>query len=409
MVLPNETRGLRIFYGWFVVAACFAAAACLGEAIFSFGVFFKPLEDEFNWSRTVVSSGYTVFVIGYAISAAVSGRLADRYSPRFILLPSACLAGLGISLCSQVNSIEQLRFFLFIAGLGSGATFSVPISAVQRWFHNRRSAGTALAVVVSGIGVGELVFPPLINNFILSYGWRNAYLITGIIFFAIIFISSLIIRQSPVGAPSSPRKENVKLADAGDWSTAKAVTTLAYAGIIFAGCASAVAFQTVSVHLVPHATDFGMSSTASAAALGLLGGLTIPGRLTSGFMSSRIGWQRAMGLSLFGIAVSLTWLLFLNTAWMIYGFVFLFGAFLGIRSVANIGILSEFFGLRSVGELIGITSGVSMLIGAASPYIAGFIFDTTGSYFIDFAIMAALAFTGGLIVILMKKPLLTSK
>jgi len=162
----------RIFYGWFVVAACFAVMGTLGEALFSFGVFFKPLEEEFGWSRSVVSSGYTAFIAGYAVSVAVSGRLADRYRPRLILISFACLAGLGLSLCSQVNNIDQLRFFSLITGLGSGGTFPLPTATVQRWFYNRRSAGTALAVVITGIGVGQMGFTPLINHFVISYGWR---------------------------------------------------------------------------------------------------------------------------------------------------------------------------------------------------------------------------------------------
>ncbi|MFW6114822.1 MAG: MFS transporter [Thermodesulfobacteriota bacterium] len=167
----NSTK----FYGWFVVGACFAATFTLGEAMWTFGVFFKPLENEFGWTRAMVSSGYTAFLIGYAISAIITGRLADRYSPRPILFVSALLAGIGTSLCSQIQGINQLRFFLFIAGLGAGATFSVPTSVVQRWFYRRPHAALALAIVVTGVGIGALVFAPLINYLILSYGWRNTY------------------------------------------------------------------------------------------------------------------------------------------------------------------------------------------------------------------------------------------
>lgn len=120
--MSNEPKGPRIFYGWLVVAACFAATFTLGEALFTFGVFFKPLKNEFGWSRALVSSGYTAFLIGYCISVMTGGRLADRYSPRPILFVSGLLAGVGISLCSQIQSINQLRVFLFIGGLGAGAT-----------------------------------------------------------------------------------------------------------------------------------------------------------------------------------------------------------------------------------------------------------------------------------------------
>ena len=172
--MSKETKNPTIFYGWFVVAACFAVTLSLGETFWTFGVFFKPLEDGFGWSRALVSSGYTAFLLGYTISVVTAGRLADRYNPRPIILASALLSGLGISLCSQTQSINQLRFFLFIAGLGAGASWSVPTSVVQRWFYKEKRAGLALSIVSAGVGVGALIFAPLINYLILNYGWRNA-------------------------------------------------------------------------------------------------------------------------------------------------------------------------------------------------------------------------------------------
>ena len=93
MKSPNN-----IFYGWFVVAACFAATFTVGETFWSFGVFFNALEDEFGWTRALVSSGYTAFLIGYSIGAIVMGRLADRFSPRPILAAAALIVGLGFIL-----------------------------------------------------------------------------------------------------------------------------------------------------------------------------------------------------------------------------------------------------------------------------------------------------------------------
>ena len=184
--MSKEINIQGIFYGWFVVAACFAATFTLGEAMWTFGVFFKPLEDEFGWSRALISSSYTSFSISYGISVMICGRLADKYNPRPILLVSGLLAGLGTSLCGQVHSITQLHIFLFIAGLGGGATWSVPTSTVQRWFYHRQGAGLALGLVVAGVGVGGLIFAPLISYLIFSYGWRTTYLIVGIFYLTVI-------------------------------------------------------------------------------------------------------------------------------------------------------------------------------------------------------------------------------
>jgi len=343
--LPQETKGSRIFYGWFVVAAGFAATFSLGEALWTFGVFFKPLGNEFGWSRAQVSSGYTAFVIGYGISTITAGMAVDRYRPSPILLVCAVLAGTGTALCSQAHSIGQLRTFLFLAGLGGGVTWSVPTSVVQRWFHQRRKAGLALGIVVAGVGTGALTFAPLINYLILSYGWRSTYLIVGILYFTIIAISSLVIRPSPVQPKITSVKKETLLNSASTltWSTAKALITRSFAGIAFVSATVILAFQILVVHLVPYVIDMGISPVLAAAAMGLLGGFSVPGRIISGFIADCIGWKMTLALSCFGMAFSLLWLLFMQGAWMLYCFVFFYGLCHGLRVPAAVGILGEFF------------------------------------------------------------------
>jgi MFS family permease len=406
MVVSEEAKNPTLFYGWFVVGACLAVILIQGAAMWTFGVFLKPLVNEFGWSRALVSSGYTAFLIGYVVSVITTGRLADRYSPRPILLVSALLAGLGFFLCGQAYTITQLRAFLFIGGLGVGATWSVPTSTVQRWFFARRRAGLALGIVVSGVGVGVLIFAPLINFLILNYGWRDTYLVIGILFFAIITISSWVIKPSPVAIEIGSEGPETRLNRIGiqGWTTRKVVATSSFAGITFSHCAVVVAFQTISAHLVPYATDVGISATASAAAIGLFGGFSIPGRIMSGYLSDRIPWQRILAFSLFGMASFILWLLFLKGMWMLYCFAFFYGICHGSRVASYLGILGEFFGMRSLGELIGITMAIGMFIGSFAPYAAGFIFDTTGSYLVVFMIIMILLLGGGIIAHAIKKP-----
>ena len=405
MVLFQEEESPKIFYGWFVVAACFMVTFTCGEALWAFGVFFKPIEKEFGWSRALISSGYTGFVLGYAISAMAAGRLADKYSPRPILFLSACLAGLGVSLCSLVQSINQLRFFLLIGGLGAGGTFSVPTSLVQRWFYKKPQAGLALGVVLAGVGTGALVFSPLVNYLILNYGWRNTYLIVGILFFCTIGMSSLVVKRSPAEITiSSAGKEDIpNPVRSQSLTTAQVLLSSSFAGISFIHCSLSFAFHSVAVHLVPYATDIGISSTISAVALGLIGGFSVPGRIISGIMADRVGWQKVYIISQFGLALFILWLSMVKTAWMLYFFVFFYGLCHGSRVSAHVGILGEFFGMRSLGEIIGITMAIGVLIGALGPYLAGFIFDITGSYLMDFMIVIMVLLGGGIIAIVITK------
>ncbi len=395
-----------IFPGWYVAIACFFVTMGMGETMWSFGVFFKPLQAEFGWSRTLVSSGYTVFLIAYSLSAIAAGRISDRYGPRLIILASGILSGLGICLCSRVETVNEFRFFLLVAGFGAGATWTVPTSTVQRWFYGRPRAGLALAVVVAGVGIGALVFAPLINYLILNYGWRNAYLITGILFLVIIVAASPLVRQSPRQIEHGKGATNRRAEEAPDLTTAKALIETSFLIMTFAGCVTTFIFQVLSVHLVPFVTDVGIDPTVAAAAVGLMGAISIGGRLLAGPLSDRIGWKRTIMLSLFGLTLGSVWLLFVKAEWMLYGFAILFGLFWGARTTSMNGALGAFFGMRSLGELIGISGAVANVLGAFVPYVVGYVFDTFGSYTLAFVSLAALLLVASLLITIMRKPAL---
>jgi MFS family permease len=175
-----------------------------------------------------------------------------------------------------------------------------------------------------------------------------------------------------------------------------------FLGITFIIAVAIVSFQAVVVHFTPHAIDEGISDASAAAALGLIGGFSIPGRLISGLISNAVGWRRTLALALFGMALSLPWLLFLNASWMLYAFALCYGVCHGIRVPAQLGILEQTFGLRSLGQLIGVSTAIGQVCGAMAPYVAGFIYDRTGSYSIVFFVLMAMLVTTGIVAFMMK-------
>ncbi len=374
-----------VYYGWFIVVACFAATVCLGEVTWSFGVFFKALENEFGWSRSLTSSSYTFMVIGYAVSAIVAGRLSDRYSARPVLLVSALLAGPAIALCSRIETLTQLQILLFIAGLGSGALLSVPASTVQRWFHNRPRSGVALAVVMAGVGVGALLFAPVINHLIAAYGWRQAFVFCGVFFFVAVGLAALVIR--PVVTQVSVRAENGKEGTSQTSLIRQLVRSpqfLLLTGVVMVGV---FGFQALNVHLVPFATDEGISPTVAAAALGLAGAFSVVGRMVFGFLSGRLGWRRSLALAQLGVGSSLLCLLLVDRVWILYCFVALYGVSQGARAVSVMGMMGRLFGMRAIGETIGIMMACAQLAGAFGPYLAGYLHDLWGNYTLIFSVL----------------------
>jgi len=392
-----------VFHGWFIVAGCFVVTFCLGEVTWSLGVFFKALENEFGWSRSLTSSSYTFMVVGYAVSTMVAGRLSDKYSARPILLVSALLAGPAIALCSRIETVALLQILLFIVGLGSGALLTVPVSTVQRWFHNRPRSGVALGVVMAGTGVGALVFAPVINHLIAAYGWRQAFVFCGVFFFVAVGLAALVVRSAgtPVSMPSEEGEKEAAQAHL----TRQLVRTPRF--ILFTGIlmVSVFGFQVIVVHLVPFAIDAGISPAVAAAALGLAGGFSIIGRLFFGLLSGRLGWCRILALAQLGTGSALLLLLLVDQVWLLYCFVALYGVFQGARAVSVMGAIGRLFGLRAIGELIGITMAFAQLAGAFGPYLAGCIYDLWGSYTLIFSVLGvALVICSSLILRFLAAP-----
>ena len=394
-----------VFYGWFIVAACFAATMCIGEVLWSFGVFFEPLETEFSWSRSLTSTGFTALLIGHGISGIVAGRLADRYTARPIMLASALFAGPAIALCSQIHTPLQLQGFLFLAGLSTGATLSVPTSAVLRWFRGRAHGGMALAIVMSGVGVGALVFAPLLSYLITSFGWRTAFIVAGAVFFSIVGGAALVMRPSPGERERSSTPGRHSSADTPRPPIGRLVGTRQFAGLAGITMVTFFAAQILLVHLVPWATDSGISAHTAAVALGLIGGFSVPGRLISGFLSERLGWRTTLVIAIVGAAVAFFGLPLVDQTWTLYCFVALYGMCHGTRAVAVIGLLGHVFGTRSLGELIGITIAVAQLFGAMGPYVAGYLFDRLQTYSSTFIALGALLALTALLALKLKTEL----
>ncbi len=399
MVRSTDSQSPRVFYGWIIVIACFLVTFTQGETMFSFGIFLKPLEGEFQWSRALTSTAYSALLLGYAVSCVVAGRLSDRYSPRPVLLAAALLGGAGMALCSLASDINQLRLWMLVSGLGAGATASVPAAVVQKWFLNRPRAGLALAIVTCGSGIGMIVYPPFVTYVILSHGWRIAYLALGILLFVLTGAGALAVRNRP-GALTIKVNEG---SPEGGVSLRQLLVDRAFLAVVFATTSGIFMFQSISAHLAAFATDAGISQTEAALALGVFGALTIPGRLVSGITAERLSWRKVLSVALLGMGASILILLVGKSTFMLFLFVIFFGLAQGLRVPSQLGILAYYFGTHNLGLLIGICSCVGQFAGVFAPYFCGFVYDQTGSYYIAFGILAALCLTGALVTLSIKK------
>jgi MFS family permease len=372
---------------------------CLGAIHLSFGVLYVPLEAEFGWSRAAISFGYSTLLVGFSVSAVVSGKMSDKTSPRLILLVGAVL--IGISLVSAANATASWHFWalLFVTGLGTGTTSPTPTSVVQKWFFGRSRSGMALAMVMSAVGVGGLLFSPLLSSAIATWGLKTSLTLAGATFFVLITVSAVAITPAPSElAPAAGVSSISRPCDESGTSIFSGPVRRLFLSITVANVIALFAFQTVNTQFVRYAADLGASQTFAGVALGMMAGSSVPGRLVAGLLGDTLGWRKTMMLSLLGMAGAVVALLVTPTPRSVLAAAIVFGFFHGLRTVAVIGMMGWAFGTRQLGELVGWTVGIAQVSGAPAPLVAGFVFDRTGSYGLVFVSVAMLCLFGAAIL-----------
>jgi len=410
--LPSGSFNLhnsRFFYGYIIVGAAFLAMLVLFGAQYSFGIFFKPMLDEFGWSRALTSGIYSMNVIIQGFFTILAGRLNDRFGPRIVVGLSAVLLCSGYILMSQVNAVWQIYLYYGIF-ISLGSCIWVPlVSTCARWFIKRR--GMMSGIISSGIGFGMVIFPPVANQLIAGFGWRTSFIIMGISAAVIMLISAMLLQRDPsqrgLQALGSDQA-NVKWSDSAmqGYTLMEAVKTRQFWILCLTFFTSNYCVQTVVVHMAPHATDIGIGAAAAATIISAVGLLSICSKIGLGAAIDKLGGRPVLVVIPVLIALSFFWLLPSNQLWMFYLFSVVFAIGYGGSSAIQSPITAEFFGLKSHGAILGMLLIGNFAGGAVGPAVAGYVFDTTESYlwaFIICAIISLAAFSA----ILFLKP--TSK
>ena len=380
------------FYGWVVLGCCFLATFCCGP-FYVLGVFFKPLQAEFGWSATLTSSIHSFFILVSIFSTLLVGWATDKFGSRATLAVSGTLIGIGISLLSQVGDLWHFYLFYGIASMGTGALWTLPNATIQRWFA--KSRGLTLGIVAAGIGAGTLVYAPVANNLILTYGWRMSYIIIGIGTWVLLMVAAGLIASSPekkglkpYGIEEGPTdvkmSGNSKEWRAGEWTLREAMRTKSFwllCGIYFC---TVLPIQMALVHVVPFAIAIGIDATAAAGALALIGGLSIAGRIVMGTAARKTGFRLALIICAGISTVMFLWLLGVQSLWMLYFFAIIYGFSYGGKVPQITGLIGYCFPGKSLATIFGTIHAISMTGGIVGPLLGGFVFDRTGSYQIAF-------------------------
>jgi len=409
MVMKKDSPGQRggtVFYGYIIVALALLVMAITAGALFSFSVFFAPLQEEFGWSRALTSGVFSVFMIAQGAFSISAGRLNDRFGPRAILTVGSLLFGLGLVLVSRVTAVWQI-YLLYGLVIAAGASAApVPLmSTVVRWFCARR--GMMTGIVMAGVGVGTMVVPPFSSWLIQTLSWRPSFVVVGLLLLVVVLTSAQFLRRDPekmglrplggddvAGERPQAAAAGLRLADAMHTRQAWLLAG-AFVGFGFS-------VHTISVHAVVYAMGLGLSPTRAATVMTAIGGLGILGRVGIGSLADRLGSKRLLVI-LFGVlSLSLLWLSAVTQPWGVFAFAFVFGFTFGGIVPLYSHIVAELFGLRAHGAILGII-GFSIGLGSAvGPVFAGYVYDLVGSYAIPFAVCSVAAAVSGLLVLFVR-------
>lgn len=405
MSLPQRLANRGLYYGWVVVAVCFANLFCVMGIRFAFGVFYVAILADTGWQRAETAAIFSVSMAVYALTILLSGALFDWLGPRRLFPAAIAVLGVGLALTSRIsNTFEFYLAYGVIVGFSYALLgFPTHMAVVPRWFVRRR--GLAAALVLSGSGMGALAFALLSEHLIQGIGWRETYLSYAALVVVLLVPLNLLlqretpesVQQAPDGLPvPPPGTQAVRIPEG--YTLGQALRTpvwwLLFTSVTLVG----FNMMTFVVHQTRLSLDFGYTLPVATALFGLTGFTRTVGGLIWGSLSDRIGRRPCfiIGGSMGAIGVGLL----LAARWspafgLLLGFAVVFGiGYMGITPVYASTVADHFAG-RHLGKIIAMLD-IGFGIGSSTgPWLAGYLFDRFGTYDIVLVLMlAGTALTG---------------
>ncbi len=382
---------------WWIVCAAFlgVSVSFASIVVFSFGVFIKPLQESFGWTRSQVSLAFSIGALTVCFCSPFLGRLADRFGAKRIILPSAAILGVAYgSMAFLGGSLVQFYATYVVMGIvGNGSTQLTYSRIVSARFDRRR--GMALAFVMTGVGVGAMVIPALAQALIAARGWRQAYLwLAGIVLLLGVIPAAILLPSAKEGSRSPVTEDGM--------AARQARRTLDFWKLVLAFFLFSLAVNAAVAHLVPMLTDGGLTATSAALASSVMGAATVVGRLVTGALLDRFSGARVGCVACLLAAVGLGLANAGGTIVMACVMASLIGFGMGAEADVMPYLISRRFGLRSMAELYGVAFSAFALAGAAGPAVMGLVFDKTGSYRLLTPVLAVLIAISGLLLLTLR-------
>jgi len=406
----------RIHPAWIVLFAVTLSMMTASGLRTAFGVYVKPMEAEFGWSRAALSEVAAISLLLLGSVSPLAGRLADRWGPRRVVVLSIVLLGVGAISSAFVRQLWHVYVTAgILMALGSGgAGLSAGATLIARWFEARR--GLAIGLAGAALSLGQLGIIPLAAALTLSHGWRTSYLLLGLGLLALVLpVAFGLIRNNPEDRGLQPYGATGPVRTSAELSVLQrtgrvSLTEAARFPQLWLLMATQFVCGYTSIgmiltHFMPHALDHGFTEIQASMAFGVMGTMNVVGTIASGWMCDRFG--RCGPLATFYFVRGLS-LLFLPYIWNVPS-LHVWAAIFGLNYISTVppttSLTVNIFGRHSVGELSGwifFAHQVGAALGAA---LAGWVFEWTGTYTSAFVSAALVAFVGtGLTLLIREEP-----
>ena len=388
------TKLSGLFYGWRMVAAS-AALRVLGSGLHSFGftIFFLPLSQDLNLSRTATSFAFSLARAEGAIEGPIVGHILDRYGPRPVMLTAVLLMGVGYLILATVDSYAMfLIIYLGMISLAhSGGFMHAPMTLTNSWFIRQRAR--AITLSSASFSAGGVLIAPLLSAIVLTWGWRSGAVFSGIMFLLLGVPLCLTIRRSPesmgllpdgdspTATPANPLSQESASRSLKDMevTTGEAFRSFTFWTLVFGNAIRNMAYHGISTHFVPMMVWKGASQTQAAFLLSSYALLGLIATLSLGWFADRVNKPRLVSTILFIAAVGMLLPLFGSSIWILLLFTLLFTS---VEATYAVGwaVVGDFFGRKHFAKIRGYMSFFYMWGGVAGPVIAGAIFDRWQTY-----------------------------
>ena len=367
---------------WTRLAVTLALMTIGSSAMYVVSVVLPAVQAEFGVARADASLPYTLLMIGFGVGGIAMGKLADRFGVMVTVMVGA--AGLGAGFIAAASASSLLGFALahgiLLGALGSAATFAPLIADASLWFVRRR--GIAVAIAASGNYLAGAVWPPIVQHFVETAGWRPTYIGLGLFCALTMPLLALLMRPRPPAAVAAPRPPGTRGSAAATPSARPFGLSLnqAQALLCVAGVACCVAMSMPQVHIVAYCADLGYGAARGAEMLSLMLACGIASRIVSGLICDRIGGLRTLLLG--SVLQGLALLLFIPFDGLVslYLISALFGLFQGGIVPSYAIIVREHFPPAEAGARVGTVLMATLLGMALGGWMSGKVFDLTGSY-----------------------------